>query len=421
MASFAGVIARPPQRAADSAHFDVVERPRPHDFHLVLDAFRAVLALISMLLVLGTQVEHAAALELAAHGFAVYAALLLILRFNGVRLAQHVAAHWLDGLWCLLLFALSNGGSGFFVLLFFPVLFAAARGGLLHSVGIATTCAAGAALVLSTHAGVIPWLRIALMPAALLVLGPMAALLAHIEAQVRKGDSFAAELVDALDARRGAEAIVRRVLEMTVPRFACDNAVLALQARDGSVRVFQCDADLRIVELPAAAVAAVAADLRALPPQRGICFSSSSGWRGRARYSAFDARTGAGLRMRKATPAFAALCALTDRHHAVLVPAGQRGATAVWLLLGRDRQPFRRELQLTLHHVAEQIAPVLDNAMLLEQLVAATAETERARIGRDLHDSAIQPYVGLKFAIEALARRVPDDSPLARDVHTLAT
>jgi len=72
-----------------------------------------------------------------------------------------------------------------------------------------------------------------------------------------------------------------------------------------------------------------------------------------------------------------------------------------------------------MHRMAEQVVPVLDNATLLEQLVAATAETERMRIGRDLHDSAIQPYVGLKFAVEALARRVPADSPLANEVHSL--
>ncbi|MDB5808452.1 MAG: putative two-component sensor protein [Betaproteobacteria bacterium] len=47
------------------------------------------------------------------------------------------------------------------------------------------------------------------------------------------------------------------------------------------------------------------------------------------------------------------------------------------------------------------------------------AESERQRISRDIHDSTIQPYIGLKFALEALARKVPPDHPLAKDIGKL--
>jgi signal transduction histidine kinase len=47
------------------------------------------------------------------------------------------------------------------------------------------------------------------------------------------------------------------------------------------------------------------------------------------------------------------------------------------------------------------------------------AANERLRISRDIHDSTIQPYIGLKFALEALARKVPPDHPLAKDIGRL--
>jgi hypothetical protein len=50
---------------------------------------------------------------------------------------------------------------------------------------------------------------------------------------------------------------------------------------------------------------------------------------------------------------------------------------------------------------------VLDNAMLLEQLVTATAEGTRPH-RRDLHDSA-SIYVSLKFAIGRSRARCPAD------------
>jgi signal transduction histidine kinase len=388
------------------------------ELHVVLDAFRAVLALIAMLLVLEVRSDHQAALELATRAYAVYAAILLLLRFQGVRLVQLAAVHWLDAMWCLLLFALASGGNGFFILLFFPVLFAAVRVGLLQSVGMATTCAAVAGVILSTHAAESDWLRIVAMPAALLVLGPMTALLAHVEAQVQRGYSFGSELVNALDARRGVEAIARRALELMAARFGCDRALLALQTRDGSVRVFQYGPDQRVTELTAAAVRAVSAELHATSSEQNICFALASDWLRRPHCSALDLHTGAG---RLAPRSVCRAANRLDRENVVLVPAGQRGSTGVWVLLGRDRHPFRREQVAMLHHVIKQIVPVLDNAMLLEQLVTATAETERARIGRDLHDSAIQPYVGLKFAIEALARQIPAGTPLALHARSLVT
>ena len=47
------------------------------------------------------------------------------------------------------------------------------------------------------------------------------------------------------------------------------------------------------------------------------------------------------------------------------------------------------------------------------------AAAERERIGRDLHDSAIQPYLGLKYAVEAVALRIAPDNPARREVDTL--
>jgi signal transduction histidine kinase len=48
-----------------------------------------------------------------------------------------------------------------------------------------------------------------------------------------------------------------------------------------------------------------------------------------------------------------------------------------------------------------------------------TAILERKRISRDLHDSTIQPYVGLKLGLEALRRKCAPNDELARDIDEL--
>jgi signal transduction histidine kinase len=55
----------------------------------------------------------------------------------------------------------------------------------------------------------------------------------------------------------------------------------------------------------------------------------------------------------------------------------------------------------------------------VERLTREAAAYERTRLSRDLHDRTVQPYVGLKFAIEAVARKLPPDSPLRADIQML--
>lgn len=55
----------------------------------------------------------------------------------------------------------------------------------------------------------------------------------------------------------------------------------------------------------------------------------------------------------------------------------------------------------------------------IDECVADAAARERSRISLDLHDGTIQPYLGLRFGLEALARKLDDDDPLAPEVGEL--
>lgn len=392
---------------------------RAHEVGVMLDAFRAVLALVAVLLGLEIESEDRN-LQAATYGFCAYAALLLLFRIRNVRAPKPVIVHWLDAAWCLLLFAMARGASGFFVLLFFPGLFAAVSVGLRASIAVVITCGLAAAAIVLQYADDAPLQRLIIAPAALLLLGPTLALLASGGVQVGDSSSFGAELADKLDARRGLDAVVRTLLDATTSRFGCSAAMLAISSRQGVLRVFRWAPAQPVVELQRDEALALVNHLDVLAYTGDVSFARALAWLARVRYSAVDLQTGASVRIRNSIRPVSALAHRLARNNVVLVPGRHGGATTVWLLLGRDRPPFRQELQLALHEIVEQTAPILDNAMLREELMTAIAETERARIGRDLHDSAIQPYIGLKLAIEALARRVPAESPLAQEISAVA-
>ena len=72
-----------------------------------------------------------------------------------------------------------------------------------------------------------------------------------------------------------------------------------------------------------------------------------------------------------------------------------------------------------LSEAMRELLPLLERSDLLEQLQRETAAHERERIGRDLHDSAVQPYLGLKYGLEALAREASADNPVAPSIRQL--
>ena len=89
------------------------------------------------------------------------------------------------------------------------------------------------------------------------------------------------------------------------------------------------------------------------------------------------------------------------------------------VLVSRGRGFSRAEI-LCLVQTASHAALLIDNVRLVDELTSTVASDERKRISRDLHDGAIQPYIGLKLGLEAL-RRVAGEGRFTRQLDELIT
>jgi signal transduction histidine kinase len=67
------------------------------------------------------------------------------------------------------------------------------------------------------------------------------------------------------------------------------------------------------------------------------------------------------------------------------------------------------------------IARVVENTQLVEELVASSAKHERFTISLDIHDTTVQPYIGLKLGLDALSRKAEKDNPLKSGINELLT
>lgn len=83
----------------------------------------------------------------------------------------------------------------------------------------------------------------------------------------------------------------------------------------------------------------------------------------------------------------------------------------------------RRRLGLSdvafLAQAVAQVAASIEHLVLLDEVMANAAQLERARISRDIHDTTIQPYIGLKLGLEALYRKTDPRSPVGMRVQEL--
>jgi signal transduction histidine kinase len=69
--------------------------------------------------------------------------------------------------------------------------------------------------------------------------------------------------------------------------------------------------------------------------------------------------------------------------------------------------------------LAEQVSTLIECIHFGEQLVTDVTGHERRQISRDLHDSAVQPLIGLKLGLEALRRRLSEDHHLVKELDDL--
>jgi signal transduction histidine kinase len=80
---------------------------------------------------------------------------------------------------------------------------------------------------------------------------------------------------------------------------------------------------------------------------------------------------------------------------------------------------FSHSENLFLRHIVEQLMPVVETVSLLDSLASEAAGKERRRISLDLHDSTIQPYLGLKLGLESLSRKADPGNPLSTELEEL--
>ena len=334
-------------------------------------------------------------------------------------------SHWIDVGWYALLVGLSQGtNSVFFFGFFFAILVASFRWGFLAGLRVTFVSALLFTVIslefIHAEAANFKLNRFLLRPIYLLVLGYMMAYRGGFEIMLKRRLALLKDVAAHANPRFGVDQTVGALMEQ-LRAFYDAEACLLIEA-DKTKTGFQ----LRRVDRrdPQAAVRAkpippeMVRLLGTLSPEQAAVHGSTphlwGWWPTRAHEQVYDVVTGE--RRADRLVAQEALVAALDYESFVTVPLRYQGETMgrLYLVAGR-RQAFEESDVSFLQQVVEHAMPILDNIRLVDQFAADAAEEERRRIAFDLHDSVIQPYLGLQMGLAALSQKLHTDGMNVRE------
>ena len=377
---------------------------------------RALLATLSGVVLLTAQGAHLNLTMLTMLPYFVWTGVLLWRTLDGWPRAASRVWLWLDAAALLVTSQLvSDTLPQFGISTVLPVVALAVLGGAAPAMGLALVCAVGMLLLATASSlytfGSIPTLPIS-VPIIVLALGPAAALLARPSRELRQRMKLIATLHEQSDPRQGLRHHIDTLLGQLAARFDLTAATISLQGPEP--RVFRWLAGARTHELPEAEAARWRDPMATLPRDVG-CLCSADG-EGKASVIAFRLATGA---RSKAVDPSVLQAMRSFGAPSLALPVMNYGQALGTLCLSRAEVDFGAADLRWLDDVMRESMPLLERSDLLEQLQHETASRERERIGRDLHDSAVQPYLGLKYGLEALARQAGPANPVSHHIRQL--
>ena len=384
-----------------------------HSDNVIIAAIRLVLALSGLLIAYIDPVLHTSSIVhtyIVLGLYTTYSAIVYVLAtFYSSWLKPIIRwAHWIDVGWYTILVALSHGSTSIcFFGFFFAILVASFRWGFRAGLQVAVVSALLFLVVglLTSHSEPTFQLnRFTLRLVYLVALGYMIGYWGDVEITFKRRLSLLKEISTFSNPRFGVERTIGWLMERLRIFFNADDCLMiTIDPATGQHRLYRTErGDPEAAARP-----------QPLPPdlaQQLLVFANDQELvhNGKPRFWQRLAR-------RFTRPLKAAadegivnmLAERLDTASFVTVPARYRNEIYGRLfIIKRRRNAFRESDADFLLQIVEQVTPVIDNIRLVDRLASDAAEEERQKIARDLHDSVIQPYIGLQMGLAAVRQKI---------------
>jgi signal transduction histidine kinase len=368
--------------------------------------------------------RHMAAFKAILVFYAAYGSSMCVLAFRRSPLLQSVDtwSHWVDVSSYACLIALTVGGRGVFSFgLLFAIGVASLRQGYASGLRLTAVSAVLFSLihVLSQPNSDLGHFLFSLV--GLVALGTLIAYLGGVKILQERRYKLFRELTSLANPRLGIDRMIGSFLERL--RVFYNAEVCLLITYDPATaeytlrRAHRSDPDsaacVEPLEEPVARL------MHVLPSKRPIVFAGRPWIRLSSRQDK-ESRESADPALLESEEVGAVL-AVTKVRSFVGVPVhnGAKASRALYLFSHRERV-FHESDAVFLHELVDHVIPLIDAIGLVDQLASSAAEEERRRIGRDLHDSIIQPYIGFQLGLVGIQGKLAiGDANVIADIRRL--
>ena len=339
--------------------------------------------------------------------YTIYSAVILALSVRRRDLIPSQYMHWFDMVWYLGLIALTSGTTSiFYNFFFFAILVASFGWGYQAGLRLTLTSALLFTIVAALTAPQWPTLeinRLMLRVIQLLILGLLISRWGGFKINLRNRLQLLRDVTVLSNPRFGIDRAINAILESLRAFYNADSALLLVLAKGGagSYQMYRIRLGSHATGGSPPVIEAEAAALLLMP---AFNYAVIHRQHGRDRTTLFDLNT------RQFIPGDPAV---SDRVANALettsylsVPVHNRNGPIGRLYLSGGPQRFDNSTMDFVLQFMDHVTPLIENIRLVDSLASDAADQERQRIARDIHDSVIQPYVGLQLGIAALAQKL---------------
>jgi signal transduction histidine kinase len=369
--------------------------------------------------------QVASAVWLAFSGYMLHSLLVYVSTRMGWRHVQGKAVHWSDVLWfTLIVFATDGVQSVFFLFYFFAILTSSFRWGFEEGARVTVVSVASFAVcgLGTSSGGDTP--QLLMRTTFLLALGHMIVHWGGSKLILQRRLALLGDISQLSNPRFGAGRTIARTMEKTLAFFRASHCILMTRdtaTGNWTLRTLRKDdtcehvgvetlgdiaeSPLMVLEHPHTVLSnRLPWPLNLFLARSHVHEPGATGWRTEDRNSAQRS---------------AAVAAMLEARAFISAALPLRLGEGRVFVSSRNGH-FNKSDALFLAHLMEQIFPVIETIEVLDRMASEAAATERLKISLDLHDTAVQPYIGLRMGLCALRKKAAPDNPLIEDLDKLA-
>ncbi len=355
-------------------------------------------------------------------GYCLYSAMLYFLSWRAISLVLINTNPWIDVVWYLALIALSNGTSSiFFFFFFFSILIAAFRSGFNAGLSVTVISALFFSIIgyaTAPHGQEFELNRFLIRPVYLMMLGYMISYWGGQEIKFKRHLVLLRDVNRLSNPRFGINRTLSNIINQLRAFYDAESCILITFNSSEEIYDWRESSRDKPSDVLKTEQTKAAAPLIKLPGELAIFHQNNTKfWFLSPNSYAYDLSSG-----RKAEIApnvCIALADLLETESFLTVPVMQHGEAVGRIYLTSNQNCFENSEIEFISQLTEQVLRAVENVGLLNRLASGAADEQRQKISRDLHDSTIQPYIGLKLGLEALAIKCAAGAVIENDLEKL--